>query len=433
MSEPVPTHRGRIGGTVTRARRAFATARRRQRVTPALGRLAAAARERSRPVTDRIAEPGWAVLGLGVAGWLVGSRFGWQELVTLAAACLLVAIAALLFTLGRSSLEVQLELDPQRVTVGEPALARVRVCNTGARQVLGVVLEVPVGKDGLARLAPPTLGHRAEFVEPFVIPTNRRAVIRVGPVSSVRGDPLGLARREVVWCDAMDLIVHPKIDLLPGAAAGWMRDLEGMTTNDLSPADVAFHTLREYVPGDDRRSIHWRSSARTGKLMVRQYVDTRRAHLGLILSTRAADYASADEFEVAVSTVGSLGVSSLMLGQQVTSIHGGVTVPGRGRIQLLDALSVVELEVDGDGIETISRRARHPLAAASIAILVAGSRASIADLRSASSWLPSHLRVLIVRVDPTVEPDIRSVRDLQLLTIRSPRDLASRLGAVAVG
>ncbi len=433
MSASVPTRRGRLGTRVSSVRRTVTSVWRRQQVTTVLARFGAAARERSRPVTERIAEPGWAVLGLGVLGWMVGSKFGWQELVTFATACLLMVVAALLFTLGRSALEVELELDPQRVTVGEPAIARLRVRNTGARQVLGVVLEVPVGRDGLARLSPPTLGHGAEFVEPFVIPTNRRAVIPVGPVSSVRGDPLGLARREVVWCDAMDLIVHPKIDLLPGAAAGWMRDLEGMTTNDLSPADIAFHTLREYVPGDDRRSIHWRTSARTGKLMVRQYVDTRRAHLGLILSTRAADYANEDEFEVAVSTIGSLGVSSLQLGQQVTSIHGATAVAGRGRTQLLDALSAVELEADGDGIETVARRARHPLAAASIAVLVTGSRAGIADLRSASSWLPSHLRVLVVRIDPVAEPEVRTVRDLQLLTIREPRDLAARLGAVAVG
>ena len=210
-----------------------------------------------------------------------------------------------------------------------------------------------------------------------------------------------------------------------------MRDLEGMTTNDLSPADIAFHTLREYVPGDDRRSIHWRSSARTGKLMVRQFVDTRRAHLGLILSTRADDYASEDEFEAAVSVVGSLGVSALLQGQQVTSISGGTALPARGRMQLLDGLSAVELDADGDGIDTVTRRSRRALDTASVAIIVSGSRASIGELRSASSWLPSHLRALIVRVDQATEPSLRSVRDLQLLTIRTPRDLVPRLRSLA--
>jgi uncharacterized protein (DUF58 family) len=423
----------RVRGLLARARSTAAALRRAAGpVLAGAGRAAATSRQRLRPVTERIAEPGWAVLGLGVVAWVIGWQFGWEELMTLAAACLLMVVAATLFTLGRSSLEVSLGLEPPRVTVGEPAIARVHAHNTGARQILGMVLEVPVGKDGLARLSPPTLGHGQDFAEPFVIPTHRRAVIRVGPVRSVRGDPLGLARREVVWCDPMDLIVHPKVVLLPGAAAGWMRDLEGMTTNDLSPADVAFHTLREYVPGDDRRSIHWRSSARTGKLMVRQFVDTRRAHLGIVLSTRAEDYGSEDEFELAVSVTASLGASALQMGQQVTSISGGATLPARDRIQLLDGLAAVELEVDGEGIDVVTRRSKRALDTASVAILVAGSRSSVTDLRSASSWLPSHLRALVVRIDPDAEPSVRAVRDLQLLTIREPRDLVPRLRALAV-
>ncbi len=303
--------------------------------------------------------------------------------------------------------------------------------NAGARQVFAVRLEVPVGKGGLARINPPSLGHDADFSDVFVVPTQRRSVVRLGPVRSVRGDPLGLARREVNWCEAVDLFVHPYIERLPGTAAGWMRDLEGTTTNDLSPSDVAFHTLREYVPGDDRRNIHWRTSARTGKLMVRQFVDTRRAHLGLVLSTRQDDYATDDEFELAVSVVGSLGASALSHEQEVTCVEGRRVIQSSARGRLLDGLAAVELQPKGDDIVTIVRRGRRHLHSASTGVLVTGSNTTLAQLQAATRWFPPQLRVLAVRVDANGESEVRMVGTTQLVTLTAISDLAPRLAGVA--
>ena len=126
----------------------------------------------------------------------------------------------------------------------------------------------------------------------FTIPTARRAVIVVGPVRSVRADPLHLLRRQVLWTEPEDLFVHPRTVALAGSAAGFIRDLEGMPTTELSSADVSFHALRDYVPGDDRRHIHWKTTARTNKLMVRQFEETRRAHLAISLSINTDEYAS---------------------------------------------------------------------------------------------------------------------------------------------
>ena len=80
-----------------------------------------------------------------------------------------------------------------------------------------------------------------------------------------------------------------------------------MPTTDLSSADVSFHALRDYVPGDDRRHIHWKTTARTNKLMVRQFEETRRAHLAISLSINTEEYASEDEFELAISAAASIG------------------------------------------------------------------------------------------------------------------------------
>ena len=71
------------------------------------------------------------------------------------------------------------------------------------------------------------------------------------------------------------LLVQPHVIALDPRPAGRARHLEG-PVSDTGAARHAqtFHSLREYVPGDDIRRIHWRSTARTGTLMVRDHVDT---------------------------------------------------------------------------------------------------------------------------------------------------------------
>ncbi len=105
---------------------------------------------------------------------------------------------------------------------------------------------------------------------------------------------------------------------LDGRPPGFVRDLEGLATRDLSNDDVSFHALREYVPGDDLRHVHWRSTARTGRLMIRQFEETRRSQFVIVVSTRPADYADDDEFEVGIAVAASLSRSAQVDGKEVT-------------------------------------------------------------------------------------------------------------------
>ena len=136
----------------------------------------------------------------------------------------------------------------------------------------------------MAELVLPGLARGAGVQRQVPIPTGRRGVVPVGPVRTVRADPVGLVRRELIWADVAELFVHPRTIGIPSLSTGLIRDLEGKPTRDLSNNDVSFHALREYLPGDERRYIHWKSTARTGKYMVRQFEETRRSHLVVALS-----------------------------------------------------------------------------------------------------------------------------------------------------
>ena len=63
--------------------------------------------------------------------------------------------------------------------------------------------------------------------------------------------------------------------------------------------------LRPYVPGDELRHLHWKATARTGQLMVREYVDPAQPWCVVVLDTRR-DVLDADAFEAAVEIVASV-------------------------------------------------------------------------------------------------------------------------------
>ena len=134
-----------------------------------------------------------------------------------------------------------------------------------------------------------------------------------------------------MWTEPADLFVHPRTVALASSASGFIRDLEGMPTTDLSSADVSFHALRDYVPGDDRRHIHWKTTARTNKLMVRQFEETRRAHLAVSLSINTDEYASEQEFEMAISVAASIGRQAIREQRELTSLTQTGPAPLRNR------------------------------------------------------------------------------------------------------
>ena len=225
---------------------------------------------------------------------MLGWRYGWTELKVLALLFGLSLLVATLWTLGPMAYAARIELGRSRVTVGERAMGRVVVSNSGARSMVGTRFELPVG-NGVGSFHVPALATGVEHEELFAIPARRRSVLTIGPVRSVKSDPLGLVQRVKRWSESVELFIHPPIVGLNSTTTGFLRDVEGVTTQNLSSSDVAFHALRDYVPGDDRRSIHWRTTARTGKLMVRQFEETQRAHHLLILACLLYTSDAADE------------------------------------------------------------------------------------------------------------------------------------------
>ena len=284
---------------------------------------------------------GWLALAGGLVVLLAGAVFGWVEAVAVGLVGVVAAVLAIIWTIGGANYAAALEVDSTRVRVGDHVLGRVTITNRGRRSLTGSLIELPVGRS-VAALAVPAMGSGAQHEQIFGIPTKRRAVITLGPVRSVKSDPLGLIRRIREWSDSIEVYVHPRTVLVDADTSGLLRDVEGVVTQDLSSSDVAFHALRDYVPGDDRRSVHWRSTARLGRLIVRQFEETRKTHLLVILSLNSQEYATDEEFETAVSSAASLVLQAIRLGRDVSLFTQNGPLKRTSPVLLLDEMCRLE-------------------------------------------------------------------------------------------
>jgi uncharacterized protein (DUF58 family) len=206
-----------------------------------------------------------------------------------------------------------------------------------------------------------------------------------------------------------------------------LRDLEGCTTNDVSMSDLAFHALREYAPGDDRRHIHWRSTAKLasstqdGRFLVRQYLDSRRAHVVVIVDGAEQSYSDSAVFETALSAGASV-VKRAAADEIDTTVVAAGRVSKRGGAQhVLDVFARAEL-----GSPVLAEAATRAAAAApdaTLVVIVTSAKHSYADLRLAASAFVPEVRKVVLRVDPAQRTARSASTAFTVLTLRQLSDL----------
>lgn len=401
-----------------------------------------AMREAWASVTDVVTPLGWGIALSVALAFLVGYGLGWLELVAVGWAGFLVILAAAFFLIGRTSHDASLSVPVNRVVAGENAVGQLTVTNPTRRLLTGTRIEVPVG-EGLADFQVPALTPGESYEDVFRVPALHRGVIPVGPVRAVRADPIGLVRRERQWEEQIDLFVHPRTISVPSMSTGFVRDLEGTPTRDLTASDVSFHALREYMPGDELRSIHWKSTAKTGQYMVRQFEQTRRSHLMLALSLATEDYSGGDDFEMAVSVVGSIGVRAIRDARTISVVASESTpdfatrrvfavkeIVSVSASRLLDDLSRVDRSDTALGLGDLARVASDSIVGTSLAFLVCGSPVSVTTLRHAARQFPVGIEVVAIVCDPDIVPSLKRAAGLTVLTIGYLEDLQQLMARV---
>ncbi len=373
---------------------------------------------------------GWTVLVAGVGLAVVAAYTDWRELAVLAAACGLVFVLALPFLVGRTRVHVDVVLQPERVIAGASVAAGVRVRNIAAHGLLPTTLELPVGSM-VHRYAVPRLAPGESHEESFTIRTERRGVIPVGPATTRRGDPLALLSRDVAWTEVVDVLVRPPMVPMDSLGAGLLRDLEGVSTDAVSQSDLAFHALREYIPGDDLRHIHWRSSAKAmgladeNRLLVRQYLDTRRSHVTLVVDDRPEAWADAEDFETAMSVAASIIVRATLDEFDTSFVCGSRASSGMSGHVALD--SVCRAGFGTAGLVSSAHRAAVVSPDTSLLFLVSGSAAEFDDFQRAVGPFPPEVRRYVLIVDPSRPSRVTETGGLVVVQVADKADLGALL------
>ena len=364
---------------------------------------------RSHPLkalVSAVTPTGWAVITLVMVGLVLAVAFQWVEALACALAGVVALVLAAMRVAWRPPHVVSIRVPNERIVAGQTAVGEISVRNERARSARSGIIELPIGT-GTGEFVVPPLGAHETWEEMFLISSRHRGLINVGPARAVRSDALGLLRRVRMWDEPVLLHVHPRTVRVPFDATGFQLDVEGVSTGKLSSSDVSFHALRDYEPGDDRRAVHWQSTARLGKLIVRQYEETHRSHHVVVLDT-SRDAWDHDTFETAVSVAGSLGLANLRESRPVSLSTTEGWLPSGVAMRLLDALSEVKARSFGD----LSRRVREAVAqrpGVSALTLIVGPNVTDIEAAHLARLAPIDVPVSIIRIGAE---GVRARRDL---------------------
>ncbi|GAB4002554.1 DUF58 domain-containing protein [Nocardioides ultimimeridianus] len=314
------------------------------------------------------------LLLLGVVAVVVRPTAGTVTLWTL----VVVLFALVDLWLARSPRLVRLRRnEPGSVRLGDPATSRLLVTNGSRRRIRLQVRDAwqPTAgaRENRHRLAL-AAGEERTLVTPLL--PRRRGDLRAAGVTVRSWGPLGLAARQRTYDVPGSVRALPPFGArkhLPSRLAR-LRELDGRAAVRVRGAGTEFDSLREYVRGDDVRSIDWRASARSTHVVVRTWqperdrrvvlvLDTGRTSAGRVGSGVDADTATAaaPRLDAAMDATLLLAALAARAGDRVDFVAGDRRVRSRERLagardivaRLQDAMAPLDptlVEADWDAL-----------------------------------------------------------------------------------
>jgi uncharacterized protein (DUF58 family) len=239
---------------------------------------------------------GRAVLALGIVAYVAAWVFGSRPLYPVATGLVLCVLLAAAWV---------------RLSARPPHVSR----HGAARDVLeGDDVQIALQVDVTSALPPPSLfatehlgrlGERRVELRRgrgrYALKQVPRGRYEFGPVRLTIEDPFGLARAELVQGEAQALVVYPRLVPLDRLfSEGGAHAQDGRRILLRRPAGFELHSVREYERGESLRQVHWPSTARRGRLMVKELEDGPRDEVAVLLD------GVPEGFDVAVRAAGSI-------------------------------------------------------------------------------------------------------------------------------
>ncbi|MGH9398778.1 MAG: DUF58 domain-containing protein [Thermoanaerobaculia bacterium] len=230
------------------------------------------------------------------------------------------------------------------VTATRPALLRVRLENRLQAETAQALFFLHEGLPGPLWIDPLKPGEKREVIVEGLYP--RRGVVLRADAGLLSRFPIGLFRKYQRASLARDIVVYPLPertavpDVPPEEAAG------GRTHARRRGGGSDIRTLRDFVPGDDMRDLHWKQSARMRRWIVREREAERDRVVVLAVENAMpdpTDPAALGDFERRISRCAAQALLLLSRGGEIGLQARGVKVAARGgrpqRARILDALA----------------------------------------------------------------------------------------------
>lgn len=366
----------------------------------------------------------------GVIPVILGSvalDLGWLALLTWLLVCILLGTVDLALAASPRTVEIERGTGA-RVRLGESSVSTLTISNRGARSIAGVVRDAWQPTAGAHSTRSPIripAGERRR-IETVLTPF-RRGERRVEEVTIRSMGPLGLWARQATLAAPGAVRVLPPFHSrkhLPSRLAR-LRELEGRTSVMVRGQGTEFDSLREYVRGDDVRSIDWRATARRGsshgpgsQVVVRTWRPERDRRVVVVVDsgrTSAARVGDETRLDSAIESTLLLGVLASRAGDRVDLL--AYDRRPRARVQgvtgaellarLVDALAPVEPELLETDWAAIPGQVRAISSQRSLVVLMTTIE-SAAGMRPLLSVLPQLTRRHTVIVASVVDPDVQA-------------------------
>ncbi|PGH40845.1 DUF58 domain-containing protein [Micromonospora sp. WMMA1996] len=338
---------------------------------------------------------GRSFLAAAVAAAISAGILGEKDLLRVAVLLAVLPLLAAAYV-GRSryKLACNRSLEPHRAPVGASSRVVLRLQNLSRLPTGTLLLEdrLPYALGSRPRVVLERLGaHQASSVA-YTVRADVRGRYEVGPLVIRLTDPFGLCELTRSFPSTDHLTVIPQVTALPSVRLPG----EYAGSGDSRARSVAVHgeddaATREYRMGDDLRRVHWKSTARTGELMVRREEQPWESRATVVLDTRAAGHRGEGptaSFEWAVSAAASITMHLRQAGYKLRLVTGngvdvGATEAG-GEGLLLDHLAEVHLDRRGEIttlVQQVRQRADGGLIIALLGTLGAAEAELLAGLR----------------------------------------------------
>ena len=261
---------------------------------------------------------GRAILALGVAVYVVAWVFGSRALYPVAAGLVLaVALAVAWVRLSARPPHVSRHGVRQEALEGDRVRITLEIETTSA-----VPPPALVAVERAGRLPERTVELRAG-VGSYDLPGVARGRYVFAPTRLTIEDPFALARVELERGEPEALVVYPRlVDLDALFSEGGSHAQDGRRLLLRRPTGYELHSVREHVEGDSLRAVHWPSTARRGRLMVKELEDAPRDEVVVLL-----DATTPSTFDLSVRAAGSILRTHVRRGRRCSLVVNSAARP----------------------------------------------------------------------------------------------------------